>query len=200
MREDRLFPEGTIPEWTKPEWYEGREWAPHVDQAMHRPRIDLAVDMLLTEVHTYDTIVDLGAGDGGLLSLLRERWLERDEGPLYVWGYDLQPSNVAAAKDRGIQVELVNVLTDRINWGRVAVATEVLEHLVDPHDFVRTIGDHSEVLVASSPWTESLGNAYGFHTWAWDVEGYARMLTEGGWRIVTHRTTGMFQVALAVRS
>jgi hypothetical protein len=178
-----------VPEYCTPEWYAERETAPHVDQALHRPRLDLAAAMVNGLVDT--TVVDLGAGDGGLLTLLR---------PGHVaWGYDLQPSNVEAAARRGVDVRYCDVLADPVLWGEVSVATEMIEHLLDPHAFVRRILVHSRYVVASSPWTETAEDHYGYHTWAWDHAGYRALFTDAGWRVALHDTTGMFQVLLAVR-
>lgn len=187
MAEWRLFPEGTVPEYTTKEWYAERETAPHVDQALHRPRLDLAAAMINGLADT--TVSDLGAGDGGLLTLLR---------PGHVgWGYDLQPTNVEAAAIRQVDVMLADVLADPISYGEVSVATEMIEHLLDPHAFVAA--NPSTYMVASSPWTENDQDHYGYHTWAWDQPGYRALFEGAGWRVVMHDTTGMFQVLMAVR-
>src|SRR4051812_29850682 len=96
--EARLFPEGQPPEWTTPEWYAGREAAPHLEQEGHRERLLLTATFIEQAINEGATdIVDLGAGDGGLLSLfrndLRVDWLH---------GYDLQQTNVDAAAVRGV--------------------------------------------------------------------------------------------------
>lgn len=187
--EARLFPEGTIPEHCTPEWYAGRERAPHVDEALHRPRLELAAQMAVASGR--HTLVDLGAGDGGLLQLLAGSGISG-------WGYDLQQSNVDGALERGVEVWLGDVLTDEIEWGEIAVATEMIEHLVAPHGFVAWVREHAEVMIASSPWTETAESHYGYHTWAWDREGYRAMFEAAGWQIVDHRAAGMFQVLMAV--
>lgn len=196
----RLFEEGTIPPWTTAEWYAGRDRAPHVDEEIHRERLICASTMADAAATEFGlkTLVDLGCGDGGLLWLLTKvappPALER------VWGYDLQQSNVQpAVAERGVDVRYGDVITGEIEWGEIAVATEMLEHLVDPHAFVRRIAEHSRVLVASSPHTERPGNAYEFHTWAFDLEGYHELLEQGGFEVVAHETTGMFQVITGVR-
>lgn len=189
----RLFPEGTIPEYTTAEWYTSRDHAPHLEQAAHRARLLASAGLVaLAAMGTgLRTVVDLGSGDGGLLSLL---------GPgLTGWGYDLMPANLAAAKERGVDVRYGDVLNDPIEWADIAVCTEMLEHLVDPHGFVATIGEHARALVCSSPWQERPGTAYEFHTWAWDFDGYRAMIEDGGWKVGHHRTAGPFQVVMAVK-
>lgn len=204
MTERRLYPEGTVPECATPEWYAGREHAPHLEQSLHRPRLHVAAGMVraLLESNGYTTVVDLGAGDGGLLSLLADTGAR-------LHGYDLQPSNVAAAAERGVDVELGDVVDELHNmhiagvmqFAEVAICTEVLEHLVDPHAFLAALAACTEVraLVASSPWTETTGDAYEFHLWAWDQAGYVELLTGAGWHVVEQQVAGMFQVVAAVR-
>lgn len=188
----RLFPEGTIPEYTTPEWYEGRDHAPHLEQVGHRDRLMYTAAQVAHEaMNGHRTLVDLGSGDGGLLSLL---------GPaIKAWGYDLQPSNVAAARRRGVDVRLGDVLTGDIEWGDVAVATEMLEHLIDPHGFVRMIAEHAKVLICSSPRLETADEHYEFHTWAWDSSGYRALVENNGWRVKRHTPVHGFQVLVAVK-
>lgn len=189
----RLFDEGTVPEWTTPEWYAEREHAPHLEQVGHRDRLMFTAGQIAREAMAgHRSLVDLGAGDGGLLSLL---------GPaLRAWGYDLQPSNLAAAKHRGVDVRYGNVLSDEIEWGDIAVATEMLEHLLDPHGFVRQVAEHCKVLICSSPRLETADEHYEFHTWAWDGVGYRALLEDNGWWVKRHAPVRGFQVIVAVRA
>ncbi|OPC84218.1 hypothetical protein B4N89_27755 [Embleya scabrispora] len=196
MTEHRLFPEGTVPEYTRPDWYAGRDRAPHLEQAAHTARLHEAARLVGVAFRqtgpTPRTVVDLGAGDGGLLTLL--------PGELTAWGYDLQPTNVRAANDeRGVDVRLGDVVDGDIQWGDIAVATEMLEHLVDPHAFVRRIAEHSPIIIASSPWNETPEQHYEFHTWAWDRDGYAALLEQAGYEIRAHRTVGPFQLIAGVK-
>lgn len=190
MAEYQLFVPGTVPEYTLPSWYADRDRAPHVDEALHRPRLDLTAAMARDAMRP--TLSDLGAGDGGLL------WLLRGD-PILAWGYDLQQSNIDGAMERGVHVRLGDVLGDNIEYGEISVATEMIEHLLDPHAFVAEVLRHSDVLIASSPHTETAESHYGYHTWAWDMPGYRAMFENAGWRVELHQTVGMFQVLMAVR-
>lgn len=204
MTEVRLYPAGTVPECVTAEWYAEREHAPHLEQDLHRPRLELAAQFAADLSAELDgaNVVDIGAGDGGLLSLLRARGVAGH-------GYDLQPTNVAAAADRGVSVELVDAISaivdhraaDIIELAPIAIATEVLEHLVDPHLVLRQLAATGvDALVASSPWTETNGGAYEFHLWAWDQLGYRELLERNGWHVVRQELAGMFQVVAAVRA
>lgn len=193
MTEYRLFEPGTVPECTTPRWYAGREHAPHLEQPTHRARLLAAAAAVVHAGQMLDasTVVDLGAGDGGLLSLI---------GPWFTgWGYDLQPSNVAAARRRNVDVKLADITTDPIMWGEIVVATELLEHLRDPHELVERAARHGRALVCSSPSEETRDVHYEHHVWAWDRQGFADMITRAGWRIVQHLTLGATQIVLAVR-
>jgi hypothetical protein len=193
QHEWRLFDEGTVPEYTRPDWYEGRERAPHLEQDGHRDRL-LTSAALVAKVafqHRLRTVVDLGAGDGGLLSLL---------GPnLTAWGYDLSPAAVAGAKERGVDVRYGDVIDGEVDWADIAVCTEMLEHLVDPHAFVRRVAANVKALVCSSPADERPGAHYEFHTWAWDEIGYRRLVEHAGLKVRHWERVNMFQVLLAVR-
>lgn len=191
MSEWQLYAKGTVPEWTTPGWYAGIERAPHLDQDLHRGRLHLAANLARTIPNAaLSTLVDLGAGDGGFLSLIEHDFLD-------CWGYDLQPSNVAGADQRGVDVRLRDVLEDEILWGNVAVCTEMLEHLLAPHAFAARIRRHCKWLVCSSPYTETFSEHYGHHAWAWDQHGYASMLEAAGWTVVRQETVDIFQVVLA---
>lgn len=192
MAEWRLFDEGTVPEFTQPGWYEGREHAPHLEEG-HRPRMEHAAAFIaqIALARKLRTVVDLGAGDGGLLSLL---------GPAFTaWGYDLMPENIRAAKERGVDVRYGDVVDGDVDWASIAVCTEMLEHLVDPHGFLRNLPEQVKVLVCSSPWDERPGAAYQFHTWAWDLDGYRALVDQAGFTVQRQRPVGRFQVVLAVR-
>jgi 2-polyprenyl-3-methyl-5-hydroxy-6-metoxy-1,4-benzoquinol methylase len=139
------------------------------------------------------SVVDLGAGDGGLLSLLT----------VPAWGYDFQPSNAAGWKERGVRGELRDVFNERpedIEWAELAVMTEVLEHLDDPHGAVKWVGEHVKFIVASSPNDEAplpREKDHDCHIWGFDLDGYAKLFTDAGFVIVEHVVIDWSQVLLA---
>lgn len=56
-----------------------------------------------------------------------------------------QPSNVAGWTERGVMATLMDafVADADIRWGDVAVMTEVLEHIADPHGMVERVSRKS---------------------------------------------------------
>lgn len=171
------------------EFHEHRERAPHLEQADHRIRINLAVKLIRRVSPT--SVVDLGCGDGGLLSLIKD---------IPSWGYDFQPSNAEGWAERGVTASQLDWVRypDRIEWAELAVATEILEHLADPHAAIDLIGDHCQYIVASSPFRERPGHSIPEHIWAWDELGYKQLIGRK-FKVITHRKAGWSQVILGRR-
>lgn len=200
MAEWRLFT-GDAAHVSTFEFHEHRERAPHLEQGVHQGRLRLAadfvreaVDRVETRVKAPATVIDLGCGDGGLLSLVsRLPWVN-------AFGYDFQPSNARGWEERNVHAKALNFVAefDGLPAADVYVMTEVLEHLTNPHDFVQKIAMREAQLVASSPFTEHSGSHDECHAWAWDEEGYKQLMRQAGFKVVRHETTGMFQVIHAV--
>lgn len=196
MTEWKLFGD-TIPECATPDWYYERPTAPHLEQEGHRQRLLLTAEVVAEAVRRGGRdIVDLGAGDGGLLQAVRECDVN-----VPAWGYDLQPSNVTAAIDRNVSVELADFDRDDLRWADIVVISEVLEHLPDPHGMVRRIFDSgARWLIATSPYTETDASHYGFHLWAFDKDGYKAMIENAGWKVCSVHTAWISQIVLAERA
>lgn len=199
MAEWKLF-EGSVPEVSTAEFHRDRERAPHLEQAWHRPRLELAAEFVRQAVQDvapygeWASVSDLGCGDGGLLSLLK------DIESLTAWGYDFCPANAAGWAERGVTAYPLDVFdedTQRALLGDVTVMTEVLEHLEDPHGVLSWVRRRSRFLVCSSPWNENSAQHCDEHAWAWDVPGYAAMIQDAGWTVIRHEQAGLFQVVLA---
>lgn len=200
MTEYRLF-KGLVPEVSTFEYHRNRPRAPHLEQDFHRWRLYKARDFVaLAVLQGARSVSDLGCGDGGLLSLVQEIPGVR------AWGYDFHPASQQGWRDRGVTAYARNVfepdsplnrgLPDA-EFGDVVVMTEVLEHLADPHGALRRLRDRADHLVCSSPWNERPGMHSDCHAWAWDIDGYPRMIEDAGWTIDRHESVGMFQVVLA---
>lgn len=184
------------------EFHQDRERAPHLEQSVHQGRLRMAADFVFAACDEVRKrvenpaqivkVVDLGCGDGGLLTVLNQ-----DE-KIAAVGYDFQPSNIVGWAERGVlhqtfAMDFVN------NWpvvidADVYVITECLEHLTDPHAMVCNVRAREAIIVASSPWTESAVSHDECHAWAWDPTGYRDLLDEAGFNVVAHERVGMFQV------
>jgi|SRR5215213_1086244 len=198
VAEYRLF-EGDVPYVSTAEFHADRERAPHLEQGFHRPRLEAAAAFVRETAATHGgaTVSDLGCGDGGLLSLLKE-----DPVVLAAWGYDFCPANAAGWEERGVKAYAGDVFGrdwEQTVFGDIVVMTETLEHLADPHGVLRNVIAQKSVsyLVCSSPWNETPNGHSPEHAWAWDFEGYAAMIQGAGWEIVRHEQAGLFQVVLA---
>lgn len=202
MTEYRFYPDGVPPVSTF-EFHEHRERAAHLEQPVHRGRllkaaqfVEIAADLWVSRHDETVGVSDLGCGDGGLLQVIQAM------PGIDAWGYDFAPANEAGWLERSVKAERRDVFNgDRtgVRVGDIAVMTEVLEHLADPHEVVRWVGRHAEFLVASSPWPETPEQHDECHSYAWDMEGYRALIEQGGFRILRHEKVSWFQVVLAWR-
>lgn len=187
----KLF-NGDHSEFVTPEWYSDREAAHHLEEYGHSERLAKAAEFVKIARRMYgaNTVSDLGCGDGGLLSLLRPE-------EVTAWGYDLSPNNVNYAQGvRGVDAKLTDFSKDaQIEYGDITIMTEVLEHVINPHEILASIP--SKFVVVSSPYGETGDAHYEFHLWAWDLEGYAEMVKGAGFDILHHETAWLNQVILA---
>ena len=191
MTEHKLF-EGAAPFVATAEFHRDRARAPHLEQDAHRPRLVRAAQ-LIREIDPRG-VVDLGCGDGGLLSLLAQA------PPIPAWGYDFQPSNQDGWAERGVTAELHDVFGTWTvpRWAELAVLTEVLEHLADPHAALAWVARHVGYVVASSPWGEGPGAHPEEHAWAWDVPGYAALFAGADLTVIRHERLGWSQIVVGM--
>ena len=183
MTEWRLF-DGDRPHVATFAFHEHRDRAPHLEQPAHYERLHRAVELIRALAPA--SVVDLGCGDGGLLSLITD---------IPSWGYDWQPSNMAGWAERGVTADALDVFGARHvpRWGECAVATEVIEHVADPHGVVAWIAEHAACVVASSPAFETGESASECHAWAWDMAGYFDLFAPH-FEIVSHEIAGWTQL------
>lgn len=169
-------------------WYVDREAADHIHQeGGHRMRLleakELVRNIFRHDAREDDTLADWGAGNGGLLSELRNQYPGGK-----MWGYDLCPQNVEFGISRyGLDLKLMNVVTGAPAPADVVILTEFLEHLVDPHEIIeRLFRQDTRWLVASVPGFETPASFYEFHLWCWTGESFAQMFEQVGWKVRRH--------------
>ena len=197
--EIKLQPENSV--YTTAEYHKDRPRATHLEQrGGHRSRLLMAgaYSAELTADYGCTTLVDIGCGDGGFLQLIN---LFYDK----VWGYDFQPANIDGARiDRKVDVKYYNIVKEfeKLDLNAdVGVMTEVLEHLDNPHTYLKELllKTSLQYLILSSPVNETLEKHYEGHVWAWDMGGYANLINESGWLMIKNTSAQGFQVALATR-
>jgi len=163
------------------EFYKDREMADHINQPDHKPRLLKVLDKvsaILKDNPDY-SVSDLGCGNGGLIELITTQ---------NKWGYDLQPSNVEDAKRKGRNVEFKDFVNESdAKFGDIVIMTETLEHLVDPHGFLKRLHDSGvKHVVASCPNYENLDFHAPFHLWIWSDSSFADMFNAAGWTVTSH--------------
>lgn len=186
MAEYRFF-DGDVPYVSTYEFHEHRTRAPHLEQPDHSARLRKVAE-LVRGLHP-QSIVDLGCGDGGLLSLLQD---------IPTRGYDFQPSNADGWAERNVTARAMDFIAhpERIIWGELAIMTEVLEHLADPHAAVELVSHNSKYIVASSPHSETPEHHAEEHAWGWDMEGYQQLFNPH-WIVLQHFKLGWCQILTA---
>jgi hypothetical protein len=195
----KLF-DGDVPHVSTFEFHEHRPRAPHLEQPLHAPRLHAASRLARAAARMAGagSVSDLGCGDGGLLQLLKDA-PEVGE----AWGYDFCPANAEGWAERGVKAELVDVFGAdryRVRLGDVAVLTEVLEHVADPHGVLGWLhAAGPRFVVASSPWDETPEWHDECHAWSFDYAGYRDLLSHAGWRILRHDRVGRFQLILGAK-
>lgn len=162
------------------EFYKDRELADHINQHDHKPRLMTVLEYVsgILKEHPDYSVSDLGCGNGGLLELIPTE---------NKWGYDLQPSNVADAESKGRKVYLRDFVNEDIDVGDIVIMTETLEHLVDPHGFLKKLKDRgAKYIVASTPAYETPDFHAPFHLWVWTEDSFAQIFADAGWTVKNH--------------
>lgn len=181
--ESRLFDPLSPPEWIDPLWWVDQPHVNHIDNRVHQARLISAAEtaMALSDQLGGVAICDIGSCDGGLLELIRPEYT--------AFGYDVIQISIKYGREvRGVDLRYGNVTGNpKLELAPVLVCTEMLEHLKDPHGFLKELRRASiEYAIFSSPHSETAQYHEWNHAWAWDREGYANMITDAGWEIVSH--------------
>jgi trans-aconitate methyltransferase len=181
--EYKLFDQ--VPEYCTEKWHESREVADHLHQPGHRERLLHALDVLdgILASGFYETVSDFGCGNGGLLSELKIR-----HPMIAAWGYDFSPKAIEYARAvYQVDARFWDITKNGAQVGGVVVVTETLEHLLDPHGWLRELFMTTcKAVLASSPAFETPEAHYPFHLWAWTEDSYAKMFRDAGFEAQAH--------------
>jgi 2-polyprenyl-3-methyl-5-hydroxy-6-metoxy-1,4-benzoquinol methylase len=177
------------------EWYLNRESADHINENGHRPRLLKVQEYLLELVknNVEYTICDFGCGNGGLMREIESKISNE------IWGYDLCPANVKDANKKGSNnVFYKDFITDsNIRYSDIVICTEVLEHLVNPDDFIiKLLKNGVKYIIASSPNYETPTNHAPYHLWVFNGDSYKDMFFNAGWNVTLHNKD-VFQYIIA---
>src|SRR5262249_40287079 len=170
----------TVPFFTTPEFFRRHDWIPPYHQAGHKERTQMvaaALHLLVEYEPEIQTLLDLGCGDGSLLDLLADL-------PVVSCGMTAGIADGIQARNRGHEVIIGDFLSEVIPPADVIVMTEVLEHLIDPHELLTRLP--AKFLLLSSPSAETDEWHYEHHAWAWDMDGYRAMIESAGWEVLAH--------------
>jgi predicted TPR repeat methyltransferase len=143
-------------------------------------------DLLLQILEQFPdlTICDFGCGNAGLIREIQSKVSNE------IWGYDLQPSNVADAYEKGNKDNVFYkdfVIEDDIRYPDIVICTEVLEHLADPDAFIkRLLNNGVKYILASSPDYETPSYHAPFHLWVFNGDSYKYMFIDAGWDVILH--------------
>ena len=158
------------------EYHEHRALGDHLHD-IHRLRLDWTVKLLEDVIQQItgpvDSWIDYGCGQGGLLELAAELIPNGR-------GFDFMPANVADAEKHGRPVTYLNLAEPvLLPYSQLATATEVLEHLDDPHNFLRRV--QADWFVATCPAGDTPERHDDSHLWGWDTEGFEKLFVDSGW-------------------
>lgn len=159
---------------TYPDGYRHDSWPDHVE------RVKASADL----IERYRTLIrsaaDLSCGDGALLNMI-SRHLTRA-----VLG-DLNGVPASAAVSCHAQVlETIGPAAlphslEHLEPVDLFILSETIEHMDDPDDLLRRIGDVSRYLFLSTPLSEDAGSGNTEHYWSWGQDDMHRMLEAAGW-------------------
>lgn len=173
------------------EFHAERPAVDHLGQAGHVRRLTTVAGLIDGLDPQPSSWIDYGCGAGGLLALVGGITNKR--------GFDFHLPGVQLGRDRGRPVEYLNFVgASVLPHAELATMTEVLEHLEDPHGFLRRLP--CERLIASVPVNETPAEHCEEHVWAWDRAGFAAMLRGAGFEVRSHIDDGSSQYVVAVRA
>lgn len=161
-----------------------RVWQEHRDLKRLGPASRHTQRLVLRELGRlapFESVCDVGCGDGALLRLISGRWPTAR-----LYGLDLSPEAVDRARSSGAELRVGDIARGDLPWRcDVAVCSEVLEHLDDDVGALRNIGQGAEQLVVTTvggPLTADLREAG--HVRHYTRRSLREALEQAGWEAV----------------
>lgn len=155
------------------EFHNDREGVDHSLEPGHVDRMNAVINLtnMLLDAHGGGKVIDYGAGAGAIIEKVRS---------VDKVGYDFCPDNIRIANESNRPVVFKNFLEDELEPCFIAIASEVLEHMALPHEFLKNL--KSEYLVCSFPNGETQESHWYGHSWGMDNEGAKELLFKPtGW-------------------
>ncbi len=179
-----------------------RLWQEYPDMKRFGPASRHTQRLVLRELgrlRPFDSLCDIGCGDGALLGLIAARWPTTR-----LYGLDLSSEAVERARSSGADVMVGDITSRVLPWCcDVAVCSEVLEHLHDDIVALRNIGHGAQQLVVTTvggPLTADLRDAGHIrHYTRWSLR---QALERADWEVVRLFSWGfpsynLYRLALA---
>jgi 2-polyprenyl-3-methyl-5-hydroxy-6-metoxy-1,4-benzoquinol methylase len=190
----RLFIEPKMHDAT---FYEARDGADHVNEAWAALRLYLAAAFAAyyAKFTGRRVIGDFGCGNGGCLDIL----CKMVGLGVRLFGHDLCPANVQWAHAKGHDVTLRDITKADLEWPDILILTETLEHLVDPHGFLARV-PAATLLIATVPANENEEHHDTTHLWAWDAEGFERLLEGAKFRLLHFQRVSNWHFAVGEKA
>ena len=162
----------------------------HSAALAHRDRFADSADLVRRALSLgASTWADYGCGTGGLLSMV--------DGFTAKWGVDFWEGAADAARQRGLDIRVADIENAELDYADLATATELLEHIDDPHRFLARVP--CRWFAASVPFHETADGSDPAHVWVWDPDGFRALVEGAGLAVLSHTWRGLGQHILAER-
>lgn len=98
------------------------------------PKGALREEYIVDYLSNGERLLDVGCGTGAIVEFARERYTE-------IHGVDISADALKMAKKRGVQTKLCNLNSQQLpykdDYFDTVVSLDVIEHIFDPHHFMR---------------------------------------------------------------
>lgn len=157
-----------------PDGYAHDRWPDHVE------RVKASADLIEKYRSQIRSAADLSCGDGALLNMISHRLTRAVLGDLNGVPVSAAVSCRARVLETIGHAALPESLT-HLDPVDLFILSETLEHMDDPDDLLRRLGDVARYLFVSTPIEESEESGNLEHYWSWGTGDVYDMLRDAGW-------------------